>query len=117
MREVRHEVIVIGAGPAGGLAALRLAEQGHDVILIEAARETHRSVACSGIIGSEAFEEMALPTSCTLSTVERARFISPSGARITYEPPGPMAAVVDRPTFDAALADTFCTKVVNTFTA
>lgn len=105
MREARHEVVVVGAGPAGGLAARRMAERGHDVLLIEASSEPHRPVACSGIIGREAFDQMALPTESTISTVDRARFISPSGARITYEPREPMAFVVHRPSFDAALAE------------
>lgn len=105
MREARHEVVVIGAGPAGGFAALRLAERGHDVVLLEAHAESHRPIACSGIIGREAFDELSLPTGSNLATVERARFIAPSGAEITYAPRDPLAYVVHRPSFDARIAD------------
>jgi geranylgeranyl reductase family protein len=105
MREARHEVVVIGAGPAGGFTALRLAERGHDVVLLEAHTEPHRPIACSGIVGREAFEELGLPSGSTVATVDRARFVAPSGAEITYAPRDPLAYVVHRPSFDARIAD------------
>ena len=31
----RHDVLVVGAGPAGAAAAYWLAEAGHDVVMVE----------------------------------------------------------------------------------
>ena len=35
MNETVHDVMVIGAGPAGATAAILLAEQGHKVVLVD----------------------------------------------------------------------------------
>ena len=39
-----HDVIVIGAGPAGSLTARRLADRGHDVLLLEEHESVGRPV-------------------------------------------------------------------------
>lgn len=100
----RTEVAVIGAGPSGSHAARRLAEEGHDVLLMDANSEPGENVACSGIVGSEAFEAMDLPQNAVLDQVTHARFYSPSKVEVQYDPPKPMARVVDRRVFDGALA-------------
>lgn len=103
MVQARHEVAVIGAGPAGSFAALRLAELGHDVLLMDSNPETRHPIICSGIVGREAFEEFDLPRSPILDSIGKARFFSPAGAQVAYEPPEPLAFVVDRTAFDRAL--------------
>lgn len=47
------EVLVVGAGPAGSYAAMRLAEKGLDVLMLDAARFP-RDKACGGVVGDEA---------------------------------------------------------------
>ncbi|MFC1574692.1 NAD(P)/FAD-dependent oxidoreductase [Gemmatimonadota bacterium] len=105
MTVLRHEVVVIGAGPAGSHTAKRLAECGHDVLLMDAGREPAENVACSGIVGCEAFEILDLPATSVVDTVSQARFFSPSKEEVLYQPPQPMARVVDRRIFDGALAE------------
>ena len=100
-----HEVAVVGAGPAGSFAALRLAERGHDVVLVDRSEAPRGEITCTGIIGGDSFKRLKLPESAVIDTVPRARFISPAGVEVVFEPSGPLAYVVDRTAFDAALAE------------
>ena len=100
-----HDVAVVGAGPSGSLCALRLAERGHDVVLLDRSDGPRDDITCTGIIGREAFDGLGLPEAAIIDTVPRARFVSPSGVAVCFEPDDPLAYVVDRSAFDAALAD------------
>ncbi len=100
----RYDVLVVGGGPAGSECARLLAAAGHRVALVDenpAARET---VVCTGVVGREAFGRLDLPEVPVVDRVPRARFVSPSGIQVRYEPPDPLALVVDRTRFDGALA-------------
>ncbi|MFQ5889661.1 MAG: NAD(P)/FAD-dependent oxidoreductase [Gemmatimonadota bacterium] len=99
-----HEVVVVGAGPAGSFTALRLAELGHQVALVDKNATARFEIVCSGIIGCEAYEQLELPRKAVIDTVRRVRVFSPAGVQVTYEPPKPLAHVVDRTKFDGALA-------------
>src|SRR5881628_2676527 len=45
-----REVVVVGAGPAGSYAAMRCAERGLDVLMLDSARFP-RDKACGGVVG------------------------------------------------------------------
>ena len=47
MKEERHDVVVVGAGPAGSITAKTAAEHGLDVLLIERNQETGVPVKCA----------------------------------------------------------------------
>jgi flavin-dependent dehydrogenase len=56
----RYEAIVVGAGPAGSGTALQLADRGHDVLLLDAARFPRRK-ACAEYIspgGADILEQL-----------------------------------------------------------
>src|SRR5918993_860362 len=99
-----HDVIVIGGGPAGLMAARTLAENGHDVVVLEEHAEIGRPVHCTGLIGLEAFDELDLPRDTILRVIKSATFHAPSGVSIALAGPRLAAAVVDRAAFDSALA-------------
>ena len=100
-----HDVIVIGAGPAGLAAAARLAAAGRDTVVLEEHDVVGRPVHCTGVLGHDAFSELDLPRDSILSITRSATFRSGHGDPVLVESEHIVATVVDRARFDAALAD------------
>ena len=100
-----HDVVVIGAGPAGLHTARLLSERGLDVVVLEEHETVGRPVHCTGILASEAFGEFGLAPNSVLNPLEAARFVSPAGRDFVYRPGGVAAVVVDRVVFDRQLAE------------
>jgi geranylgeranyl reductase family protein len=99
-----RDVVIVGAGPAGSDLACSLAKEGLDVLLLEEHAEAGDGVICTGIIGREAYDRFDLPEEATLGSLQRVRFYSPSGKVVDYEADAPLATIVSRKKFDAALA-------------
>jgi flavin-dependent dehydrogenase len=85
-------------------AAERIARCGYSVLVCEEHASIGRPVHCTGVLASESFAEFDLPREAALNPVTTARFISPSGLVVDYEPPAAVATVIDRAVFDCALA-------------
>ena len=100
-----HDVIVIGAGPAGLAAAARLAAAGRDIVVLEEHDVVGRPVHCTGVLGHDAFSELDLPRDSILSITRSATFRSGHGDPVLVESEHIVATVVDRARFDAALAE------------
>lgn len=100
----RRDVIVVGGGPAGLLAARDLAAAGAGVLVIEEHDRIGVPVHCTGVLGLDAFGELDLPRQTILHTAHGARFISADGSSLIIEHDRVRAAVIDRAAFDAALA-------------
>lgn len=100
-----RDVAVIGAGPAGALAAQTLAEHGRDVVLLEEHADVGAPTHCTGLLGAEAFDEFDLPRGVILGVAESARFWGASGQSITVRSERISASVVDRRALDEALVD------------
>ena len=99
------DVLIVGGGPGGLVAAERLACRGAGVLLCEEHSTIGDPVHCTGILAAESFEEFDLPREATLNALTSARFVSPSGRTVTYSTPAPLATVIDRPAFDRALSE------------
>ncbi len=99
-----HDAIVVGAGPAGLYAALRLAEEGLDVLVLEEDRVIGSPTHCTGIVSSETQELHKIPEHVVLHRPSRCAVVSPGGLRAEFESPGEEIAVLDRGAFDQALA-------------
>ncbi|MGH9383058.1 MAG: geranylgeranyl reductase family protein [Vicinamibacterales bacterium] len=95
-----RDVVVIGGGPAGSMAARRLAERGHDVVLVEEHDTSGVPVHCTGLLGEDAFDEFDLPRQTILGVAAAARFWAGDGGSVLIASEQIKAAVIDRALFD-----------------
>ncbi len=98
-----HDVVIVGAGPAGLYAAARLASTGLDVAVLEEHVEAGVPVHCTGVLADDAFDEFGLTRQSLLNPLKRARFYAPSGDSISHETDDVEAVVIDRRAFDQEL--------------
>jgi len=100
----RYDVAVIGAGPAGSMAAKKAAEAGARVVIFEEHPRAGWPVQCAGLLGVRAIEEAELAVGHhAIRPVRGAKVVSPGGVQLTFRAPGTKASVVDRRIFDRAL--------------
>jgi geranylgeranyl reductase family protein len=99
-----HDVVVIGAGPAGATAAAALAVDGHDVVVVEEHLHVGSPVHCTGLLGWDAFREFALPSAIVRGEAGSARFWGRTGTPVHARGDRARAAVIDRAALDELLA-------------
>lgn len=99
-----HDIVIIGAGPAGSMAAERLAARGFDVVVLEEHEEIGAPVHCTGLLGEEAFAEFDLPAALIFARASAASFWTASGQSIRIDSDRVRAAIIDRGALDRHLA-------------
>ncbi len=95
------DVIVIGGGPAGALAARTLREGGCQVVLAE--RDLNIRKPCGGGIPSPAFKEFNIPEELIKKNVDAIDIVSPRGEKLSITLKGGKISIVNREEFDASL--------------
>ena len=99
------DVVVVGGGPAGLVAARELASAGFSVRVVEEHDVIGAPVHCTGVLGLDAFAELGLSRRAIVGTADAARFISPNGTTVVIRAERVRAAIVDRAIFDRGLAE------------
>ena len=99
-----HDVIVIGAGPAGNMAALHLARAGKSVAVLDM-REAIGDKLCTGIIGNECARLFPPKPEHIHSAARSVTIVSPSGVRRRIRRAKPHAYIVDRVAYVRSVAD------------
>jgi digeranylgeranylglycerophospholipid reductase len=99
-----YDVIVIGAGPAGSVAARRAAEGGLKTLLIEKRQEIGAPVRCAEAVGREATRPFIEPDPRWIDATVNAFAIYNSYGESVKLPPTETTLVVNRKVFDFQLA-------------
>ena len=99
-----YDAIVIGAGPAGNIAALELARRGHSVAVLDW-RENIGDKLCTGIIGRECVELFPPAPEHIHGEARAATIVSPLGRRYRIVRGDTQAYVVNRAAYVDSVAE------------
>nr|QNT35573.1 digeranylgeranylglycerophospholipid reductase [uncultured Methanosarcinales archaeon] len=104
-----YEVVVVGAGPAGCLAAKYAAKNGAKTLIIEEHASIGSPVQCAGLLSVNAVRECEITPDSRFHPITGAFVYAPDGRRIRIAGDEIRAYVVDRRIFDRTLAqDAVC---------
>lgn len=102
-----YDLLVIGGGPGGALAARTAAEKGLSVGLVEKRPAIGVPVRCAEGVGRDLLEEFMDPDPAWISAeIDRAVLVAPDGYRMALEPSmagSEVGYVLDRKRFDREL--------------
>jgi len=99
------DVLIIGAGPAGSIAAFNLAQSGLKVILLDKAQFPRRKV-CGGALTRKALDELPFDVTPVIHRAVDSGYLGFRGQNVcTIRADSPIAYLVDRTSFDAFLLE------------
>ncbi len=102
----RYDTVIIGAGPAGSYASLRLSKFGHKVLLIDMKHEIGRPMHCAGLVNNKLFKLPFLDRiedQVLLGEISGADVFSPNGTIVPLRGRETKAYSIDRYLFDSEL--------------
>ncbi|MDI9393926.1 MAG: digeranylgeranylglycerophospholipid reductase [Euryarchaeota archaeon] len=105
----KYDVLVIGAGPAGSIAAKTAAEKGLDVLLIEKRQEIGDPVRCAEGVSKEYLKKhIEIDKRWICADLKGSQIFSPDGTKIEMAEEisgSEVGYVLERKVFDRALAE------------
>jgi digeranylgeranylglycerophospholipid reductase len=105
---MKFDLIVVGAGPAGSMAARTAANAGLKVALLEKRQEIGKPIRCAGGISKSSLDKLVKPDPKWIAAeVKAARIYAPDGTRIMMsgnQAQDEAGYILDRSIFDRALA-------------
>jgi len=99
-----HDVIVVGAGPAGSLAAKTLAQAQYDVLVLEDHDTPGIPQHCTGLITDETIRMSGVKPDI-INTFHSVEFVFPSGQTIRVDSEKALANIVDRVDMEQKMVD------------
>lgn len=105
--KTQYDLLIIGAGPGGAIAAKTAAEEGLSVLMVEKRPAIGTPVRCAEGVGKELLREFIDPDPAWISAdIERATIVSPDGTTMSLEARmagNEVGYILDRKIFDRAL--------------
>lgn len=103
----QYDVVVVGGGPVGLIAAYEVAKAGYKVGVVEEHQEIGYPVQCSGLYSISGLKTLGiqLDDSIISNTIKGGRFYSPSGKELLAYSDVERARVVEKKLFDSFLAE------------
>ena len=105
----QYDAVIVGAGPAGSIAAKNAAQKGLDVLLIEKRQEIGDPVRCAEGVGKLHLRQHIEPDPRWIcADVKGSRIFSPDGTKVEMAEEvsgGEVGYVLERKLFDRALAN------------
>ncbi len=99
-----YDIVIVGAGPAGSVAAKYAAEKGVSVLVCEKDREVGIPVRCGEAVRRNSFIQFVQPDKKWIATeINKFAFVAPNNGRVVLEFPE-TGYVLNRKIFDAELA-------------
>lgn len=99
-----YDVIVVGAGPAGTVAARFAAEQGVDVLVLEKDRDVGYPVRCAEAISKRNVVKFIEPNDKWIAAkINRFEFVAPNGNSVSMDLEDESGYVLERRIFDYEL--------------
>jgi geranylgeranyl reductase family protein len=100
-----YDVVVVGAGPAGSMAAKYAAKNGARTLLVEEHGQIGSPVSCTGLISRKALEECELPEGNYVNRKIKGAYVhAPDCRSILLDGRRTMAYVVERKIVDREMA-------------
>ncbi len=100
-----YDTIVVGAGPVGSYLARKLTQLGHKVLVLEKKAALGQDICCTGIVGKECFNLLAIDNSLIIRQVSSAKFVAPSGKLVRLCRNDAVAYVIDRSALEIVLGN------------
>jgi geranylgeranyl reductase family protein len=103
MKSERFDVIVVGGGPAGSVAARTAAQHGAKVLQIEEHTKIGKPIQCTGLLSVRGFQECGASPEIILRKITGAYVYAPDGRRLAIGGDRLHAYVINRDRLDQNL--------------
>lgn len=104
MTDISYDVVVVGGGPAGSIAARHAAMAGARTLVIEEHAASGSPVQCTGLVSSKTLDVCGIePGAWVYQRIRGAHIFSPDGSSISIGGEKVRAFVIDRRIFDRLL--------------